>query len=253
MGGPMNDQITVEELQKASRSVERLSEFIGERRDWMLASDAGDAATLLAEAARSLDEALLKLVASGGTDEPRVRHPARLEPPGRVTPTRLVKFSEFIDQLRRWFSAHDAAALPEGSDPFVRSLRDSLAGTIAAVETLCGPALTMEVPEDPRVTADLGPVVEVDMSARLELDNSASMPILQISRGVTEFTPDAISMIDRFFAKQGIELEGSERRRFHEKALKWIKGTPEGQMLVVRLSGLSGKVEAYSSYKPRGT
>ena len=249
----MNDQITVEELQKASRNVERLSEFVGERRDWMLASDAGNAAASLADAARSLDEVISKLVASDDLDEPQARQPAKLEPPGQVTPGRLVKFAEFIDQLRTWFLAHNSAALPEGSDPFVRSLRDSLAGTVTAVEALCGPALTVKAPEDRRVTADLGQVAEVDMNARLEFDNIASRPLLQISRGVTEFTPDTVSMIDQFFAKQGIQLEGSERRRFHEKILKWIKGTPEGQMLVVRLSGLSGKVEAYSSYKPRGT
>lgn len=249
----MNDQITVEELQKASRNVERLSEFIGGRRDWTLASDAEEAAASVAEAARALDEVISKLVASDEADDPRVRHPPRLEPSGQVTPARLEKFAEFIDQLREWFAAHGGAALPDGSESFVKSLRDSLASTIAAVEGWSGPNVTEPVPEDPLVTADLGPVAEVDMSARLELDNIASRPLLQVFRGVTELTPDAISMIDRFFAKQGIELEGAERRRMHEKALKWIKGTPDGQMLVVRLSGLSGKVEAYSSYKPRGT
>jgi hypothetical protein len=249
----MNDQITVEELEKASRNVQRLSEFIGERRDWMLASDAGKAAASLADAARSLDAVILKLIGSDDADSPQIRQPARLEPSGRVTPARLVKFAEFIDQLRGWFSAHDGAALPEGSDTFVRSLRASLAGTIAALEQLYGPAPIPEAAEDPLIKSDLGPVAEVDMSARLELDNIASRPLLQIFRGVTELTPEAISMIDRFFAKQGIELKGAERRRFHDKALKWIKGTPDGQMLVVRLSGLSGKVEAYSSYKPRGT
>lgn len=249
----MNDQITVEELEKASRNVQRLAEFIGERRDWMLASDAGTAAASLAEAAGSLDAAIVSLAGSDASESPNVRHPPRLEPSGRVTTARLVKFTEFINQLRGWFSAHDGTPLPDDSDEFVRSLRTSLAGTIAAAEQLCGPAPSSAAAEDPLVTADLGPVAEVDMSARLELDNIASRPLLQIFKGVTELTPDAISKIDRFFATQGIELEGPERRRFHDKVLKWIKGTPDGQMLVVRLSGLSGKVEAYSSYKPRGT
>jgi hypothetical protein len=210
----------------------------------------------LAEAARALDAVIVKMADSDDPVDSEIRQPPGLEPAGKVTPPRLVKFAEFMNQLRGWFSAHDGTALPEGADPLVRSLRASLAGTIAAIEELCGPPKTTEaevLAEDPLVTADLGPVAEVDMTARLELDNIASRPLLQIFRGVTELTPDAISMIDRFFANQGITLEGAERRRFHEKALKWIKGTPEGQMLVVRLSGLSGKVEAYSSYKPRGT
>ncbi len=45
----MNDQITVEELEKASHNVQRLFGFIGERRGWILASDAEDAASALAE------------------------------------------------------------------------------------------------------------------------------------------------------------------------------------------------------------
>ncbi len=254
----MTDQITVEELEKASNNVQRLFGFIGERRDWILASDAEGAASALAEAAKSLSVVVSDLAASGDSDEVEVRQPAKLQPSGRVTAGRLIKFTDFIDQLRTWFSSHDGATLPEGSDAFVGSLQASLAGAIEAIEQLLGPSPgagattgTGAEPE-PLISGDLGPVAKVDMAARLELDNIASRPLLQVFRGVTELTPEAISMIDRFFAKQGIELEGPEKRRFHDKALKWIKGTPDGQMLVVRLSGLSGKVEAYSSYKPRG-
>jgi hypothetical protein len=47
LGGSMNEKITVEELEKASHNVQRLAEFIGERRDWILATDAEDAARSL--------------------------------------------------------------------------------------------------------------------------------------------------------------------------------------------------------------
>lgn len=249
----MNEKITVEELEKASHNVQRLAEFIGERRDWILATDAEDAARSLEEAARSLTTVIARLSTSNNSENTSARQPARLKPAGRVTGPRLIKFAEFINQLRQWFTAHDGAVLPEGSDRAIRSIQVALAGAIAAVEQLRGPSAAAEPEQSPLVSGDLGPVAEVDMTARLELDNIASRPLLQIFRGVTELTPEAISMIDRFFEKQGIVLEGAEKRRFHDKALKWIKGTPEGQMLVVRLSGLSGKVEAYSSYKPRGT
>jgi hypothetical protein len=250
----MNDQITVEELEKASHNVRRLAEFVGERREWILASDAGDAAESLTRAARSLMAVIARFSGAEGPVDPKVRQPARLNPSGRVTASRLVKFAEFIVQLENWFSAHDGAALPESSSQVLQSIQDSLAGAVAAAQQLRGPsAAAVEPGPEPLISGDLGPVAEVDMTARLELDNIASRPLLQIYRGVTELTPEAISMIDRFFAKQGVVFEGAERRRFHDKVLKWIKGTPDGQLLVVRLSGLSGKVEAYSSYKPRGT
>jgi hypothetical protein len=252
----MSDQITLEELEKASHNVERLFGFIGERRAWILASDAEEAATSLANAARSLAHVVAEMAGRDVAEGLAVRQPAGLEPSGRVTAGRLIKFTEFIDQLRGWFATHDGAALPEGCEQVIQSLETSLVGAVQAIEHLRGPIHGTPgagVELEPLISGDLGPVAEVDMSARLELDNIASRPLLQIFRGVTELTPEAVSKIDRFFAKQGIALEGPERRRFHDKVLKWIKGTPDGQMLVVRLSGLSGKVEAYSSYKPRGT
>ena len=261
----MNDQITVEELEKASHNVQRLFGFIGERRDWILASDAEGAASALAEAAKSLSVVVSDLAASGDLNEVEVRLPAKLQPSGRVTAGRLIKFTDFIDQLRTWFSSHDGATLPEGSDSFVGSLQASLAGAVEAIEQLLGPspgagaatatttATGAEPEPEPLIGGDLGPVAEVDMAARLVLDNTPSRPLLQTSRGVTEFTPEAMTMVDQFFAKQGIELKGPELRRFQDKVLKWIKGMPDGQVLVVRLSGLSGKAEAYASYQPKGS
>lgn len=249
----MNEQITVEELDKASRNIQRLSEFIGERRDWVLASDAGEAAASFAEAARSLSAVISGLTDGGEAGEFAIRQPARLEPSSRVLAPRLTKFTDFIIQLRDWFAAHDGAALPEGSDQAVQTLLSSLAGATQAIEQLLGPTPVADLEPEPLVSGDLGPVAEVDMAARLILDNVPSRPLLQMFRGVTELTPETMTMVDEFFAKQGIKLEGAERRRLQDKALKWIKGTPDGQVLIVRLSGLSGKVEAYSSYKPRGS
>jgi hypothetical protein len=247
----MTDQITVEELEKASNNVRRLSEFIAQRRAWTVPPDAEEAASSLAAAARSLAGVVTTLAGADASDPPEIRQPPKLEPSGTVAPDKLVKFADFITDLRRWFESHDGSELPPRSEESITSIRGSLTGTIAAIDSMLGLAPVVESVTEPLITADLGPVVEVDMSARLELDNIASRPLLQVFRGVTELTPEATSKIDRFFATQGIELKGPERRRFHEKALKWLKGTPEGQMLVIRLSGLSGKVEAYSSYKPR--
>lgn len=249
----MSEQITVEELEKASRNVQRLSEFIGERRDWILASDAEGAASSLVKAAQSLTALVSTLVDPELLESITIRQPKALEPSGNVTAARLNKFAEFIHQLRKWFAAHEDANLPDGSDESVRSLLAALGVTAEALEKLEGPASAEEIAQEPLVSGDLGPVAEVDMTARLSLDNTINRPLLQTFRGVTDLTPEAISLVDDFFAKQGIELQGPERRRFHDKVLRWIQSTPDGQTLVVRLSGLSGKAEAYSSYQPKGS
>jgi hypothetical protein len=33
--------------------------------------------------------------------------------------------------------------------------------------------------------------------------------------------------------------------------LKWVEGIPEGRVLVIKLSGLTGTPQPYSSYQPR--
>ncbi len=157
---------------------------------------------------------MTNLTGADDSDDVNVRQPARLEPSGRVTAARLIKFTDFIDQLRAWFSAHDGAALPEGSDELVRSLRISLAGAIQATEQLLGPAAATETVSEPLISGDLGPVAEVDMSARLELDNIASRPLLQIFRGVTELTPEAITMIDRVLRQAGDRTGGAREAPF---------------------------------------
>ena len=47
----MPEEITIQELEKASRNLERLAEFIGARRGWTLASGDQTAATYAREAA----------------------------------------------------------------------------------------------------------------------------------------------------------------------------------------------------------
>lgn len=249
----MSNQITVDELEKASRNVQRLFEFIGERRGWILASDAEDAASSLSNAAQSLTAVIGTMLDPDDQPAVTVRQPKMLEPSGSVAADRLTKFAEFISQLRKWFAAHDGAELPEGADEAVGSLLTSLAGTIDALEQLQTQEPVAAAAREPLISGDLGPVAEVDITARLVLDNTVSRPLLQVFRGVTDLTPEAVTMVDEFFAKQGIELKGAERRRFHDKVQRWIQSTPDGQTLVVRLSGLSGKVEAYSSYRPKGS
>ena len=96
------------------------------------------------------------------------------------------------------------------------------------------------------------PVLEVDPSARLILENSDLEPLVQNFQGVAELTIAAKETLDEFFAIQNITIEGRDLQKLHDRMLKWIEGVPHGQVLVVKLSGLSGKPNVYSSYQPKG-
>jgi len=102
-------------------------------------------------------------------------------------------------------------------------------------------------------SGDLGPVAKVDADARLILENTDLRPLLQEFKGVRELTVLTKEQLQSFLAKQGIEFGKNETRRLHDKVLRWIEGTPAGRVLVIKISGLYGKPEAYSSYQPKET
>lgn len=246
----MSDQITVEDLQKAARNLRRMSQFLGERRGWILASDAESAALSVTAAAQSLVEELSRI---GGDPDEEVpfRHPKGLEPAGKVSSVRLTKFAEFMDQLRGWFAGHADSELPAGSEDDIRSIHSSMAATQDAVTQLRGPSAVSPPPGEGIVSADLGPVADVDMNATLLLEESDGHALIQVFKGVAELTNETKESLDGFLAGQRVDYSKHEMRKLHEKVLRWIRSTPESQNLVVKISGLTGKPEIYFSYRPK--
>ena len=281
----MPEEITIQELEKASRNLERLAEFIGERRGWALASGDETAATHAREAAESLSKEIARIT-DGEIELPSsFNQPSVLEPSGRVSAKRLSKFADFMRQLQEWFSSHKNLELPAGSEESIRSIQGFLGGTSDALGLLLESA-ALETPSDTRSTAgaegsssvptierpyastasqaeatdgpepltsdDLGPVADVDRDARLILDHTEELPLLQHFQGVSELTVEGKEQLDSFLAEQGVELGEYETHRIHDKVLRWIEAAPTGNVLVIKISGLFGKPEAYSSYEPRG-
>ena len=266
-GEGMANHIGTEELEKAARNLERLSQFMGERRDWLLGMDAERAALETRNSAQALSDLLTEWVDGSGDDIGigRVRQPPGLEPTGKVSAGRLAKFSEFFNQLNTWFASHRDAPVPADSEQAIQSIRGSLVSTQDALTRLLGPTAipgsskpekeAEEAPDDdptdfgPLTADDLGPVAEVDINARLILHDTVKKRLLQEFRGVKELTKETRELVDDFFAKQNVKHSENEMRKIYDKVQKWIEGTPEGRVLVVKISGLSGKPEAYSSYR----
>lgn len=138
----------------------------------------------------------------------------------------------------------------------MQEIHGALALVCAAVDSILAPVQPQDAPpptvDDLIGEIDDSPVLEVDSSARLVLENHELKPLLQTFKGVTELTAYAKKTMDDFLATQKVELEPDEMRRLHDKLLKWIEGTPLHQVLVIKLSGLSGRPNVYSSYQPKG-
>ncbi len=306
----MPEEITTQELEKASRNLERMSQFVGERRGWLLGTGGEAAARHARETTASLAEGIAELTDGRIGPLSSVQQPPEMEPSAKISGNRLSKFADFMEELRQWFASHGDGGFPPESDDIVQSMQASLAITSEALQMLLGPAAikttakkakevkevkevkkvkkvkkvktvkkestttaeelpsaptkakppTTEAPEpeaadepEALTSGDLGPVAEVDADARLILEKTDLRPLLQEFKGVRELTVLTKEQLHSFLAKQGIEFGKNETRRLHDKVLRWIEGTPAGRVLVIKISGLYGKPEAYSSYQPKET
>ena len=263
----MTDQITTTELEKAAHNLERLSEFVGVRCRWTLATGGASAAEDARKATEAIAEIIGEMTGGNIATPVGVKQPPELEPAGEVSAGRLTRFAEYLDQLRRWFEAHGGKELPSGSEDTTRAIQRSLAVTGDALRLLLNPEARKPDPEpqatvepdpelvdaiepEPLTRGDLGPVAEVDTEARLILDHTWQKPLLQKFKDMMELTPKTRDMLDAFLKDQGMELNSHEIRRLREKVQRWIELTPTGRVLVLRISGLSGKPDVYSSFQP---
>jgi hypothetical protein len=248
--------ITNEELEKAARNIERISAFIGERRDWIVGEGGEEQANAIRDHARTLATMLAESTGTQPDSDFMIKLPPKLEPSAKISATRLSKFADFLGELQTWFTSQNEVATAENSESAVQSVFGSLALVNAAVDSLLKPAMAEEPPppspDDLVGEIDDSPVLEMDLNARLVLENHELKPLVQTFQGVTELTSHAKESLETFLAKQNVTIEGHELRRLHDKMLKWIEGTPLNQILVVKLSGLSGKPNVYSSYQPKG-
>lgn len=247
----MPNTITADDLDKAARNLERLAHFLAQRRGWILATDAEAPAISVRNAAGSLAALLQESFGDALTASGSGTRPPQLEPSSTVSSSRLSKFADFIDQLHEWFAARAGCELPADGADALGVIHRSLGMAERSITELMAPPGSQDTGSQPLISSDLGPVVEVDMRAQLVLEDTSEMPLLQVFQGVTELTPEALEQVDAFLNKQGIELEDREHRKLHEKVLRWVQATPESQVLVIKLSGLSGRAEVFSSYRPK--
>lgn len=248
-------EITIEELDKAARNIARISTFIGERRDWTV----GDGGEAMAHEIRANSRALTRILVRTAGAEPdpefEVTMPPKLEPASEISAVRLAKFSKYLSQLRRWFSSQEVGVIPEGCTDAVQAIHGSLTLVAAAIDSLhqnaFGGSTSPLQTDDFRGAVGASSSYEVNPHARLVLENNEMRPLIQTFQGVTELTDEAKETLGEFLAEQKIEFEPHELRRFQDKLLKWVEGTPLHQVLVIKISGLFGRPSLYSSYQPK--
>jgi hypothetical protein len=247
----MPDEITIAELEKAARNIGRVSGYLGARRNWTLAYSTEEVLSATRDAADSFVEYLTAVMTARQIEISTERQPAPdLLPPAELDASRLEKFTSFLNQLRQWFSRKDDATLPSEGEDRLREIHAALTATRSAAESLLAVAEARRAAAD-REAAEHSEIVEVDREARLVLEDTDSTPLIQEFKGVAELTPEAKGILQEFVSEHELDLGVFEKRRLQDRVLRWIESTPEGQVLVLKISGLHGRAEVYSSYQPK--
>lgn len=255
----MTEHITSAEIAKAAHNLERLAEFVGVRRRWTVAEAGLAPAEEARKAGKAISEVICRITGGEMATPTDVEQPQALEPAGEVSTDRLARFAQYLDQLRRWFEARSGSQVPSGSEDTALSIQRSLAATDEAWRLLLGKQPAEPEPEPeieassepaPLTRPDLGEVVEVDRNARLVLDHTWQKSLLKKRGNIMELTPETVKKLDTFFDEQGLELNSHEKRRLYEKVQRWVESTPNKRVLVLRMSGLSGKPDVVSSFQP---
>jgi hypothetical protein len=247
----MSDEITAAELEKAARNIGRIADYLAARRDWDLPASTEEAVGAIRDAADSFAEYLNAIMTAR-----QVPVASEMRPPtdpltaAELDTARLEKFSVFLNQLRQWFSRRGEADLPTGAGDQLQEIQAALATTSWAADALL---TTNEVRRAAAASerGEYGEVVEVDREARLVLEHTDSTPLIQEFKGVVELTPDAKQLLQEFYEKHDLDHGPLEKRRLRDKVVRWIESTPEGQVLVLKISGLHGRPELYSTYQSR--
>lgn len=262
----MSGQFDFQELQKAANNLQKVKLFLDSRLSWWVEQEGRSPLTNLMTAAADLTGSLGSILQNNNIGFPSHFGNPETEqlPPDRVEPANLAKLAGFLEQMSLWFKARQDWQVQKGSGEVVKSMFTALKGLRTAAESVAKtPPPGGTVPTEPLVPRPAPapaatptpkrpagpPLGNGSGSARLELDNNNDNPLVVSVRGFKELSPEGKELVGSFLEAAGFELTNHELRRFHDKVLRWLANTPEGQILVLRIGALRN--EPYPSYQPR--
>ncbi len=273
----MSEQLPDADLIRARRNVERIADFLLERRA-LAVEDGGDAQLRrLWSGVLAVSERIQPVLRAAAASPPRPVALAEAPEPaaGRLETARVQRFAEFVEQLDGWFGAHgegvegdDGVAATVGLYAALTTIRDAVSEMLdraqraaaAAASAPTTPAPPGDEPPAvaapplvgaPEPPADLPQPVQVRSTRRLLLADLDERPLLQEFQGSTELTSAAQELLTEFLDEHGISLGGYQRHKLDAAVQRWIEATPDGQVLVLKIGGLRGRLEPYPSYVPR--
>jgi len=276
----VGDQLTLQELQKASTNLSRISEFLAVRSRWHLELDGFEALQDIdGSAERLLRKLDVFLDALGLRPDWSLPEPLEQLPTSRFDSGRLTKLASFMTQLSLWFDGQLGSEVESGGELHIGDMHRTLQSIRSGVEPIIDASPFREsVPEThppssnnsaappgagaasrppamglesgSRQLVGRGGVAAVD---RLVLFDTDDQPITQTFRDDVELTGNAKQMISEFLDKHGVQYSGYQLHKFEDEVLRRVTGSPEGQVLVLKIGGFQDNPKPFFSYVPKVT
>lgn len=286
----MLNSITLQDLEKASKNLTRIEDFLFVRRQWKLEPSGHEELSNFDSAAERVVRTIDPFLDAHGItvdwdDEPS----AEPLPTSTFDSVRLAKMCNFMIQLGRWFEEHSASTLERAAAPTLGQVYGSLGRIRKVVATIIGssphrPSMPESQPPSehadnaapvPPPAADSEPVSSVipgvqtvaagprteeptiaagpsgSSGGRLVLEDTEQTPLLQTFKGETELTPHARERLDAFFSNHGVTLSGYQLHKFEAEIERRIRSTPHGQVLVVKIGSIEGTPKPYFAYQAK--
>ncbi len=240
----MTTPISDDELRKTARNLQRLQSFFTQRTGWKTSPETEGALT----------DTYHLLIAITGDLHPLMQHNnlevketttldgEQQQPPGEFDKVRLQKFSAFLMQLGEWFAGHATAQIGQSARPVLLGIHDSLLKAKLGVEKIMKNSAPPPPPPPPPPPRKVLP----GAMERLELEDTEMTPVLQSFKGQIELSYEAKEGIHKFLESNGIEFNAYKLNKFEQKVQQWVESTPQGHLLVIKISRL--RDEPYPSY-----
>lgn len=277
----MAEIIHNQEIEKVHRNLFRMAEYFTERRKWKLSYDAdGPLKKLQGQVAnlQSRVRSLRSSAADDGQELPKLGWDPI--PAASFDGQKLNGFATYLEDLDRWFTTRSGFEDEARHGLVLTAIDASLEALGEATQSLWSenhvddrpsvPETATSAPAPPPVREDSGghvehiarpaiplggtePEEDVEPIANLmlKLENTVERPLLQEFQGRVELTFEAKEEIQAFLVKARAEMPESDQRRFEEKVLRWIEGTPEGQILILKSGAMDGPFKLYPIYRHR--
>lgn len=266
-------ELTVAEIDKALRNLERIEAYLSPRAGRPLPPEGAAAIEAMRRSVARLDARLRP--STEALEPPPSDQPPAASDADELDVAQLVSFASYLDRLEQW-CAGCSAVLPSGAgSESGRRLLGSLAAVRQALEAIgTGRLHASDEPleqdpveaapprrQAPGRGATSSPAVDdvYDGASRRDPPPGPARQIALTSGDVdpmftwvgpedVELTARAREQIEQLFAEQGVTYFRYQLENFAEEVRRRIRSAPEGHVLVIKVREIGGERKPFLSY-----